>query len=191
MYTIYTSRHANKKYFGQDRYSFSYLGVLQRTSLNRSFKHIFQVKVKQHFLHEKGREQTLRRETWSTLLQITLRVFFMSKKHGNHNNKHSKTRSVLFLEKKAPARKLACLIRVCIDQKWPHGPSLPTGTLWIHFPIYFYSCLKEIDKMPKSRYSFLIARFLIAMTRGVRITSIADTDTNTNTSTNNIPIVYQ
>ena len=60
----------------------------QRTSLNMSFKHIFQVKVKQHFLHEKGREQTLRRETWSTLLQITLRVFFMSPKHGNHKNKH-------------------------------------------------------------------------------------------------------
>ena len=57
-------------------------------SLNMSFKHIFQVKVKQHFLHEKGRDQTLRRETWSTLLQITLRVFFMSKKHGNHKNKH-------------------------------------------------------------------------------------------------------
>ena len=50
--------------------------------------HLFQVKVKQHFLHEKGREQTLRRETWSTLLQITLRVFFMSPKHGNHKNKH-------------------------------------------------------------------------------------------------------
>ena len=53
-----------------------------------SFKHIFQVKVKQHFLHEKCREQTLRRETWSTLLQITLRVSFMSKKHWNPKNKH-------------------------------------------------------------------------------------------------------
>ena len=69
-------------------------------SLNMSFKHSFQVKVKQHFLHEKGREQTLRRETWSTLLQITLRVFFMSQKHGNHKNKHEKSRNVLFLEKK-------------------------------------------------------------------------------------------
>ena len=75
--------------------------------------HLFQVKVKQHFLHEKGREQTLRRETWSTLLQITLRVFFMSKKHGNHKNKHKKNRNVLFLEKKGP----------CQEAGMPH-PSL-------------------------------------------------------------------
>ena len=163
----YTSRHANKKYFGQDRYSFSYLGVLQRTSLNMSFKHIFQVKVKQHFLHEKGREQTLRRETWSTLLQITLRVFFMSQKHGNHKNKHKKKQERVISGKKGP----------CQEAGMPH-PSLyrskmspltfPTHRNPLNpFSIHFNSFLMETVQIPRSRYSFLIAGFLIAMTRGV------------------------
>ena len=34
------------------------------------------LEAKHRFLHETGPERTLRRETWTDLLQITLRVFF-------------------------------------------------------------------------------------------------------------------
>ena len=34
------------------------------------------LEAKHRFLHETGPEPTLRRETWTVLLQITLRVFF-------------------------------------------------------------------------------------------------------------------
>ena len=79
------------------------------------------------FCHQMGPYQTLRAETWWKFLQITFRVFFISRNPENQQNRSAKSRDVLFLEKKAPARKLACLIRVCIDQKCPHWPSLPSG----------------------------------------------------------------
>ena len=60
-----------------------------------------------------GPYQTLRAETWWTLLQITFRVFFMSRNPGNHKNRSKKYRDVLFLRKKGP----------CQEAGMPH-PSL-------------------------------------------------------------------
>ena len=97
-----------------------------------SFKHIFQVKVKQHFLHEKGREQTLRRETWSTLLQITLRVFFMSKKHGNHKKQALKKQERVISGKKRPlpgswhaSSEFVSIKNVPTDLPYPPEPPKP------------------------------------------------------------------
>ena len=67
-----------------------------------SFYSIYEV---QPFLYEMAPYQTLRAETWWTLLQITFRVFFTSRNPGNHNNMSPPKKDVLFLEKKkAPAR---------------------------------------------------------------------------------------
>ena len=66
-----------------------------------------------------GPYQTLRAETWWTLLQITSRVFFMSRNPGNHKNRSTKSRDVLFQEKKAPARQPRAVVRTCFHQN-PH-----------------------------------------------------------------------
>ena len=62
-----------------------------------SFSSIYEV---QHFLYEMAPYQTLRAETWWTLLQITFRVFFTSRNPGNHKIMSPKYRDVLFLKKK-------------------------------------------------------------------------------------------
>ena len=71
------------------------------------------------FCHQMGPYQTLLAETWRTLLQITFRVFFMSGNHGNHKNRSRKSRDVLFLKKKAPARQP----RVVVGMGFYRNPS--------------------------------------------------------------------
>ena len=53
-----------------------------------------------HFCHQMGPYQTLRAETWRTLLQITFRVFFMFRNHGNHKHRSQKIQGCVISEKR-------------------------------------------------------------------------------------------
>ena len=80
------------------------------------------------FCHQMGPDQTLLAETWRTLLQITFRVFFMSGNHENHKNRSRKSRDVLFLKKKAPARQPRVVVRMGFHQKSRISISASSGT---------------------------------------------------------------
>ena len=62
------------------------------------------------FCHQMGPYQLLWAETWWTLLQITFRVFFISRNPGNQQNTSPTSRNVFFWKKRAPARQTGGIV---------------------------------------------------------------------------------